>query len=192
MRQKMKNNNQDKVTILTEGTPNPNAIKFVLNKSILENKTANFPSREKADNSPLAKKLFGIKEVREVFIGKDFITVSKDTNTPWEIIYDKVQEIITKHIESGEEVLIEKTNDGKKRSSSEIENKILELLDSRIRPAVASDGGDVLFESYEDGILRLHLQGACSHCPSSIMTLKSGIEALLKREIPELKEVISV
>ena len=176
--------------IFTEGTPNPNALKFVVDKTLLEKGTANFPNKEKAKNVPIAKKLFDIKSVQEVFIGKDFITITKESGVSWDSIYGKIEEILNKHISSNEPILIEETES--KKSTNPIEEKIKEILDHQIRPAVASDGGDIIFDSYNDGILRLHLQGACSSCPSSIMTLKAGVEQMLKRQIPELKEVISV
>ena len=181
----------EKVRIHTEGTPNPNALKFVLDKTLIESGSANFPSREKSNNSPLAQRLFKISEVTEVFIGKNFITVSKGQGTTWDSIYDRLIQTINNHFESGELVLL-KTESKKEVGSDQVEQKIHEILDSQIRPAVASDGGDVIFDSYENGVLKLHLQGSCSSCPSSIMTLKSGIEAMLKKYIPELKEVISV
>lgn len=186
---------KDKIKIHTEGTPNPNALKFVLDRIILESGSRNFPNKEKSKDSPLAEKLFKITSVEEVFLGKDFITVSKNPDTKWENIYDLAIDVINKHFESDEPVVLSKevgVYHGKPLLGSGIEQKILEILDDQIRPAVASDGGDVIFDSYKDGILRLHLQGSCSSCPSSVMTLKSGIEAMLKRQIPELKEVISV
>ena len=183
----------EKIKIHTEGTPNPNALKFVLSKVIIESGSYNFTSKEQGKGSPLVEKLFDIKNVEEVFIGKDFITISKSPDAKWESIYDLAFDVIKNHLETDAPVVLAK--DFKKETKtirSEVEQKIHEILDNQIRPAVASDGGDVIFESYKDGVLRLHLQGSCSHCPSSIMTLKSGIEAMLKREIPELKEVISV
>ena len=183
--------NKDKVKIHTEGTPNPNALKFVLDRIILETSSRNFPNKEKSKDSPLAQRLFKIDSVEEVFLGKDFITISKNPDTKWESIYDLAIETISKHFESGEPIVIN-TDAKKEGGGSDIEQKIIEILDNQIRPAVASDGGDVIFDSFKDGVLRLHLQGSCSSCPSSVMTLKSGIEAMLKREIPELKEVISV
>ena len=183
-----------KIKIHTEGTPNPNALKFVIDKTILESGSRNFPSRENCKDSPLAEKLFKIKSVQEVFIGKDFITISKSPDSAWDSIYDQVIETINKHFESGEPIIweIRDPTPELRKGTDPIEDKIKEILDSQIRPAVASDGGDVIFDSFEDGVLRLHLQGSCSSCPSSIMTLKSGIENMLKRHIPELKEVISV
>ena len=185
--------NNDLVKIHTEGTPNPNALKFVLNKTIIEKGSSNFPNKEKAKGSPLALKLFEINaSVEEVFFGKDFITLTKTQSAAWESIYDKAIETITKYIESGEPIVLKAEEKTQVSGLSDIEEKILEILDSQIRPAVASDGGDVIFDSYEDGILKLHLQGSCSSCPSSVMTLKAGIESMLKKQIPELKEVISV
>ena len=185
---------KEKIKIHTEGTPNPNALKFVLDKILIESGSLNFPNKEKSKNSPLASKLFEIEEVKEVFIGRDFITISKAENASWDNIYEKLIHVINNHFDSGEPLTLKKEEDTKesKTSMSDVEQKIHEILDSQIRPAVASDGGDIIFDSYKDGVLRLHLQGSCSHCPSSIMTLKAGIESMLKRQIPELKEVISV
>ncbi len=180
-----------KVSIHTEGTPNPNALKFVLDKIILESGSANFPDKKSSSNSPLAQKLFELPSVIEVFFGRDFITISKTSDSSWDSIYDSLLKIINSHFESGEPIIL-KSETVTAKGSNEIEQKIHEILDSQIRPAVASDGGDVIFDSYTDGVLKLHLQGSCSSCPSSIMTLKIGIESMLKKAIPELKEVISV
>ena len=181
----------EEIKIHTEGTPNPNALKFVLSKVILESGSANFPDKNSSSNSPLAQKLFEVTSVKEVFFGRDFITVSKVPESEWDDIYDSVLKIINNHFESGEQVLL-KSETISLKGSNDIEQKIHEILDAQIRPAVASDGGDVIFDSYNDGILKLHLQGSCSHCPSSIMTLKVGIESMLKKAIPEIKEVVSV
>lgn len=182
---------KNKVKIQTEGTPNPNALKFMLDKTLLEGATCNFPNKEKAKDSPLAVRLFSINSVKEVFIGKNFITVSKSPETNWDSIYDQIIETISEHIDSGK-TIVSKIEAQKTMGVSDIEQRIHEILDNQIRPAVASDGGDVIFDSYKDGILKLHLQGSCSSCPSSVMTLKAGIESMLKRAIPELKEVVSV
>lgn len=186
--------NKEKVKIHTEGTPNPNALKFVLDKTLIENGSLNFPNKEKAKDSPLASRLFNLDSVKEVFIGKDFITVSKNSETNWDNIYEKLLEEINNHFLSGEPLTLRTITQELKSNEeiSDVEQKIHDILDNQIRPAVAGDGGDVIFDSYKDGVLRLHLQGSCSHCPSSIATLKAGIEAMLKRQIPELKEVISV
>ncbi len=179
------------IKIHTEGTPNPNALKFVLDKILIEKGTANFPNAEKAKDSPLAMRLFEIKSVQEVFVGKDFITVTKAPDRIWEDIYEEILLAIDKFFLTGEPILL-KTEIKEGKGKDDVEQRIMDILDNQIRPAVASDGGDIIFDSYEDGILRLHLQGACSSCPSSIMTLKAGVEATLKRQIPELKQVISV
>ena len=181
----------EKIRIHTEGTPNPNALKFVLDRVILESGSANFPDKQSSGNSPLAQKLFQLSSVIEVFFGKDFITISKTPDSSWDSIYDSLLKVINNHFESGEPIIL-KSEAATFKGSNEIEQKIHEILDSQIRPAVASDGGDVIFDSYEEGVLKLHLQGSCSHCPSSIMTLKVGIESMLKKAIPEIKEVISV
>ena len=179
--------------IHTEGTPNPNALKFVLDKTISPLKTYNFANKESAKNSPLALKLFEINAVQEVFIGKDFVTISKGSGANWDSIYEKILEVINEYFEIDQPVILkDESSVSSDAGMSDIVKKIHEILDSKIRPAVASDGGDIIFDSYENGILKLHLQGACSTCPSSIMTLKAGVESMLKREIPELQEVISV
>ncbi len=179
------------VKIHTEGTPNPNALKFVLDKVIIENGSANFPDKDSGSGSPLAQKFFENASVKEVFFGRDFITISKTSESSWDDIYDPLLKIINNHFESGEPIVL-KSEKSSLKGSNEIEQKIHEILDSQIRPAVAGDGGDVIFDSYKDGILKLHLQGSCSSCPSSIMTLKVGIESMLKKAIPEIKEVVSV
>ncbi len=186
----------EKVKIHTEGTPNPNALKFVLDKVIMESGSANFPDKNSGSDSPFAQKFFENTSVKEVFFGRDFITISKTQESSWDDIYDPLLKIINNHFESGEPIILKSDGRGMpwhaSTGSNEIEQKIHEILDSQIRPAVASDGGDVIFDSYADGVLKLHLQGSCSSCPSSIMTLKVGIESMLKKSIPEIKEVISV
>ena len=181
----------EKVKIHTEGTPNPNALKFVLDKVILESGSANFPDKSLSTNSSLAQRLFEVSSVKEVFFGRDFITISKTAESAWDDIYDSLLKVINNYFESGEPILL-KSETISVKGSNDVEQKIHEILDAQIRPAVASDGGDVIFDSYTDGVLKLHLQGSCSHCPSSIMTLKVGIESMLKKAIPEIKEVVSV
>lgn len=182
----------EEVKIISEGTPNPNALKFVLDKIIIESGSANFPSKESCSNSPLAKRLFEINSIEEVFIGKQFITITKKQSALWESIYNEIIDRIKNHISNGDPVITGEIKSKPGSTGNIIEDKIREILDTQIRPAVASDGGDVIFNSFDDGILKLHLQGACSSCPSSTMTLKHGIEQMLKRQIPEIKEVISI
>lgn len=189
----MDTSNTEKIKIHTEHTPNPNALKFILDRTLIENGSLNFPDKEKSKGSPLASRLFEIESVKEVFVGKDFITISKDPDLTWDNIYEKLIQAINKHFDSGEPIILKsEVTKEEKKSMSNVEQRIHELLDNQIRPAVATDGGDIIFESYKDGVLRLHLQGSCSSCPSSIVTLKAGVERMLKSEIPELKEVISV
>ena len=162
----------NKVSIHTEGTPNPNALKFVLDKNILEAGSYNFQDKLKSTNSPLATRLFNVTSVEEVFLGKNFITISKKSDVQWETIYEKLLDEINKHFDSGEPVVI-KTKVEDQKGESEIEKKIHYILDSQVRPAVNSDGGDIIFDSYEDGILKLHLQ---SWCRSHVKERDSGIE----------------
>lgn len=194
----------NKTKILTEGTPNPNALKFVVDKVLLEKGSISFESKAKSTDSALVSKLFEIKSVENVLIGKNFITITKKADEVWDNIYEKIIGIINSYIESGKPIIEELKASAKDEpafggqtskldfKADPVEEKIREILDNQIRPAVMSDGGDIIFESYENGVLKLHLQGACSSCPSSIMTLKAGVEQLLKRAVPELKEVIAV
>ena len=178
--------------IYTEMTPNPNALKFVTGQTLLATGSKDYPSREEAQASPLAQALFELAGVTGVFIAQDFITVSKDEGTPWEQLTPSITQTIEHAIAAGK-ILAEGTSTGPSSTTSgDIENKIRAILDNEIRPAVAMDGGDVVFYGYENGIVKLHLQGACSSCPSSIMTLKAGVENRLRMEVPEIKEVIQV
>ncbi len=178
--------------VMTEFTPNPNSLKFNTNRQILDAGTAHFSSAEKAIGAPLAKKIFEAENIAEVFIGHDFVTVTRSADAKsWAKIISQVTEIIRKHLESGE-VSVFPSEPSAQPVQDEISQRIIEILDERIRPAVARDGGDIIFDSYEDGIVRLHLQGACSTCPSSIATLKSGVESMLKELIPEVRQVIQV
>ena len=179
--------------IQTESTPNPATLKFLPGHTVLQNGTADFPTNESSEKSPLAKRIFSVEGVSGVFFGSDFITVTKDNNTEWEHIKPAILGVILEHFQSGEPVLLEENNkqihaehDG---PDADIVYKIKELLDTRVRPAVAQDGGDITFHGYESGIVYLHMQGACAGCPSSTMTLKMGIENLLKHFIPEVQEV---
>lgn len=183
----------DAVMVMTEFTPNPNSLKFNTNREILVAGTAFFSSVEKAAGAPLAKKIFEVENIVEVFIGREFVTVTRSADAKsWAKIISQVTEIVRLHLESGEPAVIEMPSAHGSDENSEIAKKIIEVLDERIRPAVARDGGDIIFDSYEDGIVRLHLQGACSTCPSSIATLKTGVESMLRELIPEVREVIQV
>jgi Fe-S cluster biogenesis protein NfuA len=183
------------VYVSLEFTPNPNTLKYSVNRELLARGAANFTRREEADaRSPLAAKLFGVSGIAGVMIGKNFVTVTKADDGDWETVHKSCSTIIETHLASGEQVLGEEPSpEGRVAAGgSEIERKIREILDNEIRPAVAMDGGDITFEKFENGVVYLYMQGSCSGCPSSTMTLKMGIETRLKEAIPEVREVVSV
>ena len=179
--------------IQTEETPNPATLKFLPGQTVLGTGTANFSEGDNAESSPLAKKLFGVDGVVGVFLGSDFITITKKEDFLWEHIKPALLGTIMDFLHSGEEILNEEyggsSDDIHEGPDSETVKKIIDLLDTRVRPAVAQDGGDITFQSFEEGVVYLHMQGACAGCPSSTMTLKMGIENLLKHYIPEVNEV---
>jgi len=181
--------------IQTEQTPNPQTLKFLPGKVVMDVGTAFFQSIEKTSNSPLAKKLFDVDGVTGVFFGSDFITITKSDSLDWQVMKPEILGMIMDHFDSGEPTINDDVNDKGKESllensnDSDIVKQIKELLDTRVRPAVAMDGGDIIYDSYKDGIVYLHMQGACSGCPSSTATLKMGIENMLKHYVPEVKEV---
>jgi len=179
--------------IQTEPTPNPSTLKFVPGKIVLNDGTAYYKNEESAENSPFAKRLFKIKGVEGVFFGNDFITITKKNESDWDVLKPLILGSIMEHYKSDEKTLIddgnEKDSNELKESDSDIVKQIKELLDTRVKPAVAMDGGNIIFSSFDDGIVYLRMQGACSGCPSSTATLKSGIENMLKHYIPEVVEV---
>lgn len=179
--------------VMAEMTPNPNTLKFNVSKPFLSAPgSVNIPNKEAAQNSLLASRLFEIEHVSGVMIGIDFVSVTKTPDADWTAIARDVVESIRYFLQSGEpavnQILLESLNQG----GTEMEIQIRAILDAEIRPAVARDGGDIVFYGYENGVVKLHLQGACSSCPSSVMTLKMGIENRLKQSFPEIKEVIQV
>ena len=182
------------VYVSLEFTPNPNTLKYSVNRQLLEKGAANFVKKEDAEaRSPLAAKLFEVPGISGVMIGKDFVTVTKTEEGDWDVVHKSSSSIIEKHLTLNETIL----NDlgpveAHKGGQSEIENKIREILDQEIRPAVAMDGGDITFEKFEDGVVYVYLQGACSGCPSSTATLKMGIETRLREAIPEVQEVVAI
>lgn len=181
------------IQITAEITPNPNTLKFNVNKELLASGSLNYPDREKAKGSPFAEKLFEIENVIGVMIGRDFVTITKVPASDWQTIVPTVTERLQSLL-SSEEVLLPKAGQtpAGTGADTEVEKKIQAVLDNEIRPAVAMDGGDIIFYGYKDGVVTLHLQGSCSHCPSSIMTLKMGVENRLKSLIPEVREVIQL
>ena len=183
------------VQISASPTPNPHAVKFLPNMHFFESGTVEFQKGSDAiEESPLAKKLLQIEGIDIVMIGFNFISVTKAQQAEWENLLESIRDTIVAHLEDDLLVInleyVEAIRAKKSESSSEIESKIKKILDDEIRPAIAMDGGDVEFKTFEDGIVTLHLQGACSTCPSSTMTLKMGIENRLKSEIPEVVEVV--
>ena len=178
--------------IQTEPTPNPATLKFLPGQEVAATGTADFPTRESAERSPLAQRLYGIEGVTGVFLGADFVTVTKADEREWYLLKPAILGVIMEHFVAGRPVLhdapAEQTT-SPAEEDSEVVAQIKELLDTRVRPAVAQDGGDIIFQSFEDGVVFLHLQGACSGCPSSTATLKMGIENMLRHYIPEVVEV---
>ena len=180
--------------IQTEQTPNPQTLKFLPGKVVMDDGTAFFQNIEEASHSPFAKRLFKIEGVDGVFFGSDFITITKGQSVDWQVMKPLILGSIMDHYNSGEDTIIkEEKKENKKLNNDEndtdIVKQIKELLDTRVRPAVAMDGGDIIYDSFKDGVVYLHMQGACSGCPSSTATLKMGIENMLKHYVPEVQEV---
>lgn len=182
--------------IQTEQTPNPASLKFLPGCTVMASGTANFPEPGSAARSPLAERLFQLAEVAGVFLGADFITVTKHGDSDWHQLKPAVLAAIMEHFTAGRPVVIGTASEAEAGAPAEEEDEIVaqikELLETRVRPAVAMDGGDITFEDYEDGIVYLHMQGSCSGCPSSTATLKAGIENMLRHYIPEVVEVRAV
>jgi len=192
--------------ITIESTPNPNAIKFVTSRPVLGESSPRFFKKETDydnDQSPVVYALFRVHGVDDVFLGRDFITVGKDPSVEWPLLKQPILEIIEDYDNTGDPFVIdedpkwsiekEKENiDLDAGDKSEVEKQIIDLLDSRVRPAVAQDGGDIIFHSFKDGVVYLEMFGACSGCPSSTATLKMGIENMLKHYIPEVHSVEAV
>ena len=180
-----------------EVTPNPQSLKFVLNSKIC-NQTLEIDDRQKAQRSPLAEKILGFPWAKSVFLGSNFITVTKEDWLEWDMICDPLAHLIKEHLDQGGPALLPekpiKKPKGAKKSvkESESEQKIKNILKKEIQPAVTMDGGFIEFVSYQKGIVYLKLKGACAGCPSSSLTLKQGIESRLKQAIPEIKEVAEI
>lgn len=185
------------MTVRTERTPNPNSLKYNLGKTLIPGGSANFPTAESAGRSPLASRLFGVEGVVGVFIGPDFITITKQEELAWGDINGGVAPALEAFFDSGEPVLkgvkvAEDKEIGAETADPEMVSKIKQLLDEKVRPAVAQDGGDITYRGFENGIVYLEMQGSCSGCPSSSATLKLGIENMLKQALPEVEEVRAI
>ncbi len=180
--------------IQTESTPNPATLKFLPGQTVLEAGSADFTNEAAAQKSPLARRVFEVPGVSAVFFGTDFVTVTKGDDVEWDHIKAGILGAIMEHFQSGDAVIegaraAEAVYDAE---DEEIVAQIKDLLDTRVRPAVAQDGGDITFHGFDRGVVYLHLQGACAGCPSSTLTLKMGIENLLKHYLPEVTEVRAV
>jgi Fe-S cluster biogenesis protein NfuA len=182
--------------IETEGTPNPATLKFLPGRDVMGAGTADFASPEVAGRSPLASALFALPGVARVFFGGDFITITKADEPSWQALKPQVLGTIMEHFVAGRPVIegadLDDPDEDVAPEDKEIVAQIKELIDTRVRPAVAGDGGDIVFRGYRDGIVRLHMQGACSGCPSSSATLKHGIENMLRHYVPEVQAVEQV
>ena len=183
--------------IQTEHTPNPNTLKFLPGKEVSNAGPIEFLKSEKNIKVPLADKILSLQGTTMVFFGKDFITVKKESNLEWDDLKHEIISEINDYYSKGNAVVVGKdlnklAPDSKSVQSNEIISKINEILDSKIRPAVARDGGDITFKSFKDGIVTVELKGSCSGCPSSIMTLKQGVQNLMCHYIPEVKSVEAV
>jgi Fe-S cluster biogenesis protein NfuA len=183
--------------IQTETTPNPEALKFLPGQAVTGSGTASFSAGTGAEGSPLAQRLLGVQGVSEVFLAPDFISVTKQATSDWLRLKPAILGAIMEHYQSGDPVLAPEArvaaDDAPAETfdpaDAEIVVQIKELLETRVRPAVARDGGDIVFRGFEEGVVYLHMHGSCSGCPSSTATLKMGIEQLLKHYVPEVVEV---
>ncbi|HQV56202.1 MAG: NifU family protein [Chitinophagaceae bacterium] len=188
------------ISIYTEMTPNPETMKFVANKLLYPGKSIDFPDMESAKPSPLATELFGFPFIKAVFIASNFVTLTKTSETEdWQDVIPTIRTFLKEYLEEGKMVVNEEELATVKQTSSnevsadddDIVKRIKELLDNYVRPAVEMDGGAIQFKSYDAGTVNLAMQGSCSGCPSSMITLKAGIEGMMKRMIPEVKEVVA-
>ena len=181
--------------IQTEQTPNPQTLKFLPGRVVMKEGTAFYKNIDEVSDSPIAKRLFNVDGVSGVFFGSDFITITKSDKLDWQVMKPILLGAIMDHFNSDEDTIIlkkinqESKNKEDNKNDSDVVKQIKELLDTRVRPAVAMDGGDIVYDSFEDGIVYLQMQGACSGCPSSTATLKMGIENMLKHYVPEVIEV---
>ncbi len=181
--------------IQTESTPNPATLKFIPGQAVMETGTANFVTVEEANVSPLAMNLFATDGVKGVFLGADFVTVTKSEDKNWDILKPLILGAIMEHFQSGRPVIdgVLETSEGENDAADDgIVRQIKELIDTRVRPAVAQDGGDIIYHGFEEGVVFLRMQGACAGCPSSTATLKHGIENMLRYYVPEVQEVRAV
>ncbi|MBL7717745.1 MAG: NifU family protein [Flavipsychrobacter sp.] len=185
------------VSIYTEMTPNPETMKFVANKLLYPGKSIDFPDEASAEPSPLAKELFAFPFIRAVFIASNFVTLTKTPETQWDEVIPSIREFLKQYLEEGKAVVNEDLVKPKADTNiihaddDDVVKRIKELLENYVKPAVEMDGGAISFKGYENGTVKLMMQGSCSGCPSSMITLKAGIEGMMKRMIPEVQEVVA-
>jgi Fe-S cluster biogenesis protein NfuA len=188
------------ISIYTEMTPNPETMKFVANKLLYPGKSIDFQDEASAGPSPLATELFSFPFIRSVFIASNFVTLTKTNETEdWQDVIPSIKQFLKEYLEEGKPIVNEEELANRKSESTnevsaddeDVVKRIKELLENYVKPAVEMDGGAIQFRSYEDGKVNLMLQGSCSGCPSSMITLKAGIEGMMKRMIPEVKEVVA-
>jgi len=186
------------ISIYTEMTPNPETMKFVANKLLYPGKSIDFPDIDTASPSPLAMELFAFPFVKAVFIASNFVTITRTPDTDWEDVKPVVRQFLKEYLEEGKVVInedqvvqTEKKDDIVLSEDGDVVKRIKELLENYVKPAVEMDGGAIQFKKFEDGVVTLMLQGSCSGCPSSMITLKAGIEQMMKRMIPEVEEVVA-
>ncbi|MBS1665550.1 MAG: NifU family protein [Bacteroidetes bacterium] len=186
------------ISIYTEMTPNPETMKFVANKLLYPGKIIDFPDVESAKPSPLAIELFGFPFIKSVFIASNFVTLTKTTDTDWDDVIPAIRQFLKEYLEEGkavvnedEVVTVKSEGNTIAADDDDVVVRIKELLENYVKPAVEMDGGAIQFKSYNEGTVKLMMQGSCSGCPSSMITLKAGIESMMKRMIPEVKEVLA-
>ena len=177
--------------VQTEVTPNPNSLKFLPGKNVSNSGPYEITNKDQINNE-LVKNILSVNGVESVFLGQDFLSVNKSDQTKWDEIKHIVISFINEFYSDGKEFVIDENIKQEKSELDEIEQKIVKILDQKIRPAVARDGGDIKFKEFKDGIVKVQLQGSCSGCPSSTMTLKQGVQNLLCHYLPEVKEVVAI
>ncbi len=177
--------------VQTEVTPNPNSLKFLPGKKVSNSGPYEITNKEDMQNE-LVRNILSINGVEGIFLGQDFISVNKNENIKWDEIKHIVISLINDFYADGKEFVIDENTKEEDLDLSEIESKIVKILEEKIRPAVARDGGDIKFKEFKDGIVKVQLQGSCSGCPSSTMTLKQGVQNLLCHYLPEVKEVVAI
>ncbi len=177
--------------VQTEITPNPNSLKFLPGKTVSNNGSYEITKKDETKNS-LIRNLLSVNGIEGIFLGKDFISINKNDHTSWDEIKHIAISLINDFYQDGKECVIDTSLDEDTENLEEIEKKIVKILDQKVRPAVAKDGGNIKFKEFKDGVVKVQLQGSCSGCPSSTMTLKQGVQNLLCHYVPEVKEVIAV